>query len=401
MGIPRRYSPLGLVVAGAASCSAGQAAPKVTARYDTLPSGTIRVTSAEPTGWSDSTRAWRFETVARIGGADGSASELVEPSNIAIDDWGRIYVADRKPPTVKVFDSTGALVRVIGREGSGPGEFRVAFIAVRRGVLVVHDPMQSRTSVFDTAGSYLRSWKSSCCYWSDVAIDRAMRIYIPTVSTPDSTGKTWGRAYTRYSVDGATIDTLVVPARDHTKTWQVSSKDGKSQMMTGVPFTPRSHDAYHPAGGFVHAWSGDYRLAVSPTGSDTARLIVRPWTAEPIPDARREAETNETLKWVIEQYGEAIANAAIKVGDVPTTAPAFIGLRVDEDDHLWVRRFAGSDSTQTAYDVFRPDGSWLGPVVVPVSMPEWGNQYFAKGLVYAVTEDDDGRPTIVKLRIVR
>jgi hypothetical protein len=228
-----------------------------------------------------------------------------------------------------------------------------------------------------------------------------MRIYIPTMQMPDSTGKTRGRAYTRYSVDGATIDTLVVPAREDTKTWQVSSKDGKSQMMTGVPFTPRSHDAFHPAGGFVHAWSGDYRLAVSPTGSDTARLIVRPWTAEPIPDARREAETNETLKWVIEQYGEAIAKAAIKVGDVPTTAPAFVSLRVDEDDHLWVRRFAGSDSTQTAYDVFRPDGSWLGPVVVPVSMPEWGNQYFANGLVYAVTEDDDGRPTIVKLRIVR
>ena len=129
--------------------------------------------------------------------------------------------------------------------------------------------------------------------------------------------------------------------------------------------------------------------------------MTRPWTAEPIPDARREAQTKETLKWVTEQYGEATANAAIKLSDVPTTAPAFINIRVDEEDNIWVRRFAGSDSAQTSYDIFRPDGAWLGPVVVPVPVPEWGNQYFAKGLVYAVTEDDDGRPTIVKLRIVR
>jgi|GEM_PF-4702487 len=56
---------LAAIGAGGLGCSAGQAAPKVLATYDTLSTGTVLVTSPEPTGWSDSSRAWRVEEVAR------------------------------------------------------------------------------------------------------------------------------------------------------------------------------------------------------------------------------------------------------------------------------------------------------------------------------------------------
>lgn len=400
----RRSAPTAIaawLIGWLSGCATGEAAPKPTATFDTLPSGVVEVTSTEPTGWADSSGAWRVEETGRFGGADGSRSELVEPSTIGVDNFGRVYVADRKPPAVKIFDSTGQLVRVIGREGGGPGEFRVAFIAVRKGVLAVHDPMQSRTSVFDTAGSYLRSWKSSCCYWDDIFIDRAMRIYIPTPGAFDKAVKPRGQAYTRYQVDGQLVDTLWVPSRDEGKEWRVQSKDGKMRMSTNVPLTPLILKAFDPAGGFVYGWSADYRLVRSPTGADTTRIIERRWTPDALPDSIREARANETLKWVAEQYGEAAAKAAIKVSDVPTTAPAFIDLRVDEDEHLWVRRLIGTDSTKTAYDVFAPDGSWLGPVSVPIGLPQLGGLYFGRGAIYAATEDGDGRPVIVRLKVIR
>ncbi len=388
------------VVGWLSGCGAGQAAPKPTATFDTLPSGVERVFSAEPTGWSNSSQGWHFEEVTRFGGADGTASELVEPGTIAVDDWGRVYVADRKPPAVKVFDSTGSLVRIIGREGGGPGEFRVAFIAVRGGLLVVQDPMQSRTTVFDSAGSYLRSWKSSCCYWDQIFIDREMRIYIPTSTTSDGK-QSRGQAYTRYQVDGQLVDTLWIPSRDEGKSWRVASKDGNVQMSMGIPFTPQIRKAWHPAGGFIYGWSGSYSLARSLSGGDTARVIERQWTAEVIPDSLRAARANETMKSVSLQVGEAMAKAAINVGDVPTAAPAFLDLRVDESDHLWARLLIGTDSTKTAFDVFGPDGSWLGPVVIPIGTPEWGGMYIGRGSIYAATEDADGRPAIVRLRIMR
>jgi hypothetical protein len=392
-----------LAIGAMLGCTTGKAAPKPVAKIDTLPSGVVRVASSEPTGWSDTSRAWHFQEIARFGGSavESTSGELIEPGTIGVDAQGRVYIADRKPPVVKVFDSTGALVRVIGREGSGPGEFRVAFIAVRNDVLVVHDPQQSRTSVFDTAGTYLRSWKSSCCYWDDIFLDREMRIYIPT-PVPFEHGETPHRQpFTRYRIDGQVIDTLWTPIRDEGKSWTVSSKDGKMQLGTSIPFTPQIRKAFHPAGGFVYGWNGSYSMARSVGGPDTVRLIERSWEPETIPDSIRQAKTNETLKWVTAQFGEATAKAAIRVSDVPTQSPAYFDLRVDEDEYLWARRLVGSDTTKTRYDVFGPDGSWLGEVTVPLTTPEWGGMYLGRGSLYSATEDEDGSPVVVRLRIVR
>ncbi|MGH7560124.1 MAG: hypothetical protein ACRENB_03795, partial [Gemmatimonadales bacterium] len=99
----------------AAACSRTSAAPLARAVVDTLPGGIERVTSEAPTGWRDSTSGWRLEEAGRIQGEDGTESELIEPRSMAFDGEGRLYVADAKPPIIKVYDRTGRLVRTIGR----------------------------------------------------------------------------------------------------------------------------------------------------------------------------------------------------------------------------------------------------------------------------------------------
>ena len=96
---------------------------------------------------------------------------------------------------------------------------------------------------------------------------------------------------------------------------------------------------------------------------------------------------------------EETARSVARLEDIPTSAPAFITLRVDLDGNIWARHLIGSDSTRTAYDVFGPNGAWLGGLVVPVAIPEWGGQFFGRRAVYTATEDEDGRPIIVRLRI--
>ena len=92
-----------------------------TAIVDTLPGGIVRVTSSAPTGWTG-TDGWKLVELPAIQPAQGSPGELINPSSIAVDDQQRLYVADEKPTNIKVFDSTGALVRIIGNEGDGPGD---------------------------------------------------------------------------------------------------------------------------------------------------------------------------------------------------------------------------------------------------------------------------------------
>ena len=399
----RRNSSFALLVALLAACSGAEAGNLARARIDTLPGGIIRVTSDGPTAWTEAAGATLVEE-SRFQGEDGTPSELGQPRSVAVDDWGRVYVVDAKPAAIKLFGPDGDFIRTIGREGEGPGEFRVGFIAVRGEHLVLHDPQIGRTSVFDTAGTFITSWRSSCCYWSQIEIDRDQRIPVPSMYSRSSADeKPRGSPYVRWSLTGQVIDTIWVPPRDtDVKYWSVSLKEGgktTSQMMTSIPFTPGQVHTLHPDGGFVYGWTGDYSMVRSRGGSDTALVFGRAWTPDPVTDERRVGEVESRIKQAGNRWGEANLRAAFKVEDLPTTLPAYQTLQVDRTGRIWARRWPVSDTTQTFFDVFDSSGAYLGPVTAPVRISPYGNQAWTREGVVAVVEDDEGRPTIVRLEL--
>ena len=245
----------------------------------TLPNGAIEVTNSGPSGWAD-TSGWKLVELYRVGGVDAEglgAEELVDPQSVALDAAGGVYVADRKPAIIKQFGPDGGYIRSFGREGSGPGEFQVAFVATAPGAFVLHDPQSSRTSVFDTAGTFLRSWNSSCCYWSSIFVSRDTVIHVPTSGGPTIDGAPEHRYYLRYRMDGSLVDTMQIatPKTQDEKYWQLSGGSGgsKMMMMTGVPLAPDLNWALDPAGGAIVAWSGEYRFLATSPGFDTTQVV--------------------------------------------------------------------------------------------------------------------------------
>jgi hypothetical protein len=396
MSVPQ-YPILVLSAVLLAACGGAKASRLASVVTDTLPGSIVRITSAGPTAWTDSTGAALVEE-GRFTGEDGTPAELGQPGNVAVDEAGRIYVVDYKPALIKVFAPDGRLVRTIGREGEGPGEFRVGFIAVRGGHLVLHDPQVSRTSVWDTAGTFLRSWHSSCCYWSDIQLDREGRIYIPS-AVPGKIGDApRGTPYVRWTLEGTALDTLWVPRGEDTKFWTISSK--QSSMMTSIPFMPELVSALHPDGGFVYGWNSRYTIVRSQTGSDSARVFGRAWTPDPVTDALRASEYESRIKETAKQYGEAAVRAAFKLEDLPRTLPAYLNLKVDGSGRVWVRRYPVADTTRTFFDVFDSTGAFLGPIVIPFQIPEFSRQAWTRDGLVTVIEDEEGRPTVVRLHFV-
>jgi 6-bladed beta-propeller protein len=392
-----RLSLIFLLVAG---CGGAEAAKLAQARIDTLPNGTVSVMSDGPTAWSDSSGASLVET-ARFQGEDGTPAELGQPESIAVDGAGRVYVVDGKPAAIKVFSADGQLIRTVGREGEGPGEFRVGFIAVRGDRLVLHDPRIGRTSVYDTAGTFLKSWNSSCCYWSDIQIDQQNRVYVPSMVAVKAGENPRGTPYVRWSLDGMILDTVWVPGRESGKYWTISRKQGGKTVMsmsTSIPFMPEIASGLHPAGGFVYGWSGEYHIVRSLTGKDSARVFGRAWTPEPVTEERRKAEVESRVKQSAETYGEATVRSAFRLEDIPTTLPAFGGLKVDPDGRVWVRREV-ADTTRSHFEVFDSTGAYLGPVTTPYQIYAWGRQVWTRDGLIAVIEDEDGRPTVVHLKL--
>lgn len=390
-----------LYVVATTSCGGAAASNLTPAEVDTLPGHIPRVTSSGPTAWTDSGGP-RLMEVDRFSTEDGAPEELGQPRSLAVDEAGRIYVVDSKPAVIKVFGPDGRLIRTVGREGEGPGEFRVGFIAVRGGHLVLQDPELARTSVWDTAGTFLRSWKSSCCYWSNIQIDRRNLIYIPSTYTSKEGDPPRGRPYVRWTLQGVAIDSVWVPPEEQEKFWSVSLKRGGkvvSEMNTSIPFQPALTHTLHPDGGLVYAWNGAYSIVRSSTGLDSVRVFGRSWTPDAVSDERRNGELESAIAGSKEAFGEENLRSAFKLTDIPSSLPAFLNLWADEAGRIWARRYAVSDTTRTSFDVFDSTGAYLGPVSLGLRVNEWGLQAWTRDGLVTIVEDEDGRPTIVRLRL--
>ena len=363
------------------------------ATIDTLPNGAPSVMSPGPTAWADTASGWHLVPAGTVAGETGTPGELIDPQSIAVDAAGRIYVTDSKPAVIKVFGPDGRFLHAIGREGEGPGEFKAAYLGVRGSSLVVHDPRLARTSVFDTSGALVRSWKTSCCYYSSIGIDTAGRISIVTMATPEQ--KRYAN-YVRYTLDGTFVDTIFVPQAGEPKYWTV--RQGKNMMMSmPTPASPQTESTLDPLGGVLYGYSADYRIVASRTGRDTAAVFGRAWSAEPISGEWRHATVERMVSSIGKDYPAASLRESFREDEIPGTFPAFDGIAVDGLGNRWVRR-AGADSLHTAFDVFDAGGRFLGPVVAPRNIPAY-NIAWTDDAVYFTSESEEGTPAVARYRI--
>ena len=76
--------------------------------------------------------------------------------DIAVDDLGRVFIADPTIMVVHAFEPDGQYIGQLGREGRGPGEFsNIRSLNVHRDRLYAYDPSQYRMHIFtvhDLAG---------------------------------------------------------------------------------------------------------------------------------------------------------------------------------------------------------------------------------------------------------
>lgn len=378
-----------------AGCAGTEAVPLAQATVDTLSGGIIEVMSPGPTAWAD-TSGWKLIPDGQLEGGVGSPGELIDPRDVAIGDDGTVYVADTDPEVIKVYDSTGAFLRTIGLEGEGPGEFRVAYLAVRGSHLLVQDPQLARASLFDTSGTFIRSWGTSCCFYGPPALDGQGRVVVRAMNTPDMHAS-W--VLYRYDTLGTMLDTLLLPEPEvEVPLWTLM--EGERRRMTmPVLFSPAIYFGYRRSGGVIHGWSGEYRLVMSESGRDTMTVLGRAWTAEPLEDDRRDRAYEARIAPIIEGGTDELqVRRQMSRDDIPSHLPAFAAIAQDATGAIWV--MLDADSGLTRFDVFDSTGVYLGRVDAPGLIPAWQSSW-GRDAVYVREEDETGLPRVVRYRIVR
>jgi hypothetical protein len=136
------------------------------------PAGSVRVTERDSAGIRIVENAidtaalrtgWAVSATPRlvIGGVDAEESQQLYnvSGGVRLED-GRIVVANSGSADIRVFGRDGALVRVIGREGDGPGEYRNPNLAGRGpgDSLVVYDAGLRRVTVLTPDPGAIRSF---------------------------------------------------------------------------------------------------------------------------------------------------------------------------------------------------------------------------------------------------
>lgn len=98
------------------------------------------------------------EETLRIGSADDTTYAFDWASSIRARADGTIWSAHTNEQRLRVWSPDGSLLRVIGRAGDGPGEFRsIGAFGWRADTLWAYDNREARMSFFDFDGAFLSS----------------------------------------------------------------------------------------------------------------------------------------------------------------------------------------------------------------------------------------------------
>jgi len=327
---------------------------------------------------------WKVEENLRIGSALEDAPDAFgHVWALEVDSEGRIYVADGRPPSVKVFGPDGAYRRTLGREGEGPGEFRwpvgLKLDPLER--LWVIDYRNARYSVFNPNGELVRTANRSLPGW-----------HVPWP------GEFSGPELLEVGAVSVEGDPAFLVAVDTARLAPGDTISFPEFQLNPVPFAPELIWTLGRNGELWFARTDEYRVyRRSPTG-DTQRILARPLEPEQLSE-REKIEALEAMRARMGRMGGA--GGVPDLSDLPDRKPILEQLWLDSGGSLWVMRTGREKYRYSSADVFAPSGDYLGQVELPFTIRTPPRPVFRDGQIYAVTEDELGVQRIIRARVER
>lgn len=324
------------------------------------------------------------------------------------DAAGNLVVADGQAYEIRIFGGEGRHLRSLGREGEGPGEFESLQGAwpVSDGGIVAADILLDRITQFGAEGTPTGtatlagrediSFSTMGLAGPDMLLSRAAAPYVFSSeslsgSTTDMMDAMVGGEenrrllFVRHRFDGTLADT-VAAGRDALRA-SVSRGTGVEMEVSTytVPFSPRSVAAGSPHGVVV---TNGAAYAISVHGEDgSLRLIARLDDSRPV---RTDAHLEGYVRAYLPDRDERVIQDEIeryRQSPLPDSLPAYTGLLFAEGGEVWAQRYRLPGAPTRRWDVFAPDGVYLGRVAVPAS---FRIEEISRGQALGVATDELG-----------
>lgn len=335
---------------------------------------------------------WHAEPVGVVAsaGGEGGEGEFGSIRSVLLSADGILYVVDPSQRSLSAFDSSGRFIRLLGREGSGPGEYREPYsVAWIGNSLALLDPFNGRLGLFDSTGAWLTSWPVPGSSGGPF-----IRLY----RTPPTA---WVYATSRDAPDGAFIEftasgpadtlPLLVPEKELSSSRQCQSPDNGSTWFS-QPFGASLIQIPVGAGARALAITSAYLIAVVDAQGDTLRVIKRTTPPAPITD-QDWAEAN--ADWTAYRQGWPTATCDRGECARPDAKPPVAHLFLDDTGRLWVER---TTADGPRYDLYSESGILLATVVgLPAS--DGIDPTVAGDRIAFVSHDSEGTPVVRLFRV--
>ncbi len=324
--------------------------------------------------------------------------------DVSVAPDGTIYVYDQQPSIIRKYDRTGNFVGNVGRAGQGPGEYQFPVLrALTDNRLAVWDYRSGRVSFFSPEGDYERGVSVDGSIAGTFQTDPDGNLVIMKRTDVDARPQDvlW-----KYSVDGELLETLPLPPLDIENRYFGLSYEGAIKS-----FPVENVWAWSPLGYVVVGRNDRYRIELQkPSGTEYLGREVGPAAVGSAELAEWNAFRNELAQREIERGRDAELNP------IPSEKPFFRTFHAADDGRIWVFRYVAAakrDDVEPVperperplltwrepwtYDVFEPDGTFLGSVVVPELFQP---HVFRGEQIWGVLVDEVSVERIVRLRVL-
>lgn len=316
---------------------------------------------------------------------------------VAVDGSGRVFIGERQDPVIYVLNPDGDLLKTIGREGSGPGDFQR--------LSSIHIGSADTLYVYDSSLAYMSAYepeKLELAYNIAVPYDDSLGTPYSLVGTPD-TGYlfVYGRPIQpgepshgrRFYVMQVTWAREIVHPPVHSvlaADW-LSSADDERVFVIRMPFPVGRETVLRigHTGDLYAGWTESIDIeVVSPDGIQHNSVT---HALAPVPLTRQEIilfaeERSEISDWTYD---------VILAADLPTTKPAFETFVVDDLERIWIKTTSPAKADTARWLIIDQKSQLKGEIRLP---KRTNLRVIRHGRAYAM---DDGAENLLVVYQIR
>ncbi len=354
--------------------------------------------------------------VFSVGSAVGDAWDTFGSVRaVGFDREANLHILDSQAARIFVVRQDGSLVRTVGGQGEGPGEFNSS-----RGLIVARDGSYTviglaQIDLLDPGGEFVRRVAmdptTTGVVRADVALPDGRPVTPLLLRLGDDEEAEDGRPIYGYSLDGTGAEVLYtawkLPGEDEDLVESEFSSAGTTMRLSaGRAFEPRLDLDVLADGRLALIDSIGYRIKlIAPDGGVTG-TVERPIAPLPVDERIMEAEREryrETTAALLEGGRRAAAavrfeRAGAEELAFPGEVPVLAGIKVDWEDRIWVERRGPTGGTDGPIDIVTPAGDYIG--TLPPEGLRAPDAFGPGGLLAYVESDELGVPTVRVVRLI-